>query len=71
YYNRAPVWDPGIGSRDIPASLFYTTKPSYFGDLAWPPIGPDVSGMVGTTPAKARWEAYASSGNLAELFRDR
>lgn len=43
-------------------------KPSWFGSLDWPPFGPDVNGIVKTIPAKARWDAYISSGNLSDLF---
>ena len=69
YYNAAAVWAGGI-TRSIPNSLFYDSKPTYFGSLAWPAIGPDVSGLVMDTPAKARWDAYLISGNIADLFAD-
>jgi hypothetical protein len=69
YYNKAVVWDSSIVSRTIPDSLLYTSKPTFFGSLQWPPIGPDVSGLVTSIPARARWIAYLSSGNLDDLFR--
>jgi hypothetical protein len=49
YPNSVPtVGDTGIGQRALPASLYYSTKPSWFGSLPWPPIGPDVTnGNVG------------------------
>lgn len=68
YVNLATMWDPTIVARDIPASMAYLAKPSYFGARQWPPIGPDVSGYATHTPASARWAAYAASGNLADLF---
>ena len=68
YYNRGTVWDPGIVSRTLPESLFYTAKPAYFGTAPWPPIGPDVTGLVNDIPAKARWNTFASSGNVGDLF---
>lgn len=37
-------WDAGIAERNIPASLLHAFKPSYFGSLTWPPIGPDTTG---------------------------
>ena len=47
------VWDPAISERTLPASLYRTTKPSWFGSLAWPAFGPDVSSLTnGTIPAK-------------------
>lgn len=70
YVNRSVVWDPGTPSRSLPASLCYDSKPAFFGSLQWPPIGPDVAGLVTPIPAVARWNAYQSSGVLADLFRD-
>ncbi len=68
YYNKATVYQSGV-SQAIPPSLYYTSKPSYFGSLQWPPIGPDVSGLITNIPAQARWAAYLSSGRLDNLFR--
>jgi hypothetical protein len=70
YSHRDVIWDSGISSRTIPDSLFYPSKPAFFGSLQWPPIGPDVSGLVTNTPAKARWNAFLTSGNLDDLFRN-
>ena len=46
--------------QDLPASLIYSSKPAYFGSLAWPPIGPEPvnpsSVLTGTIPAKVRFE---------------
>jgi hypothetical protein len=50
--------------------MFYSSKPAYFGSLQWPPIGPDVAGLVTDSPARARWNAYSTSGNLDILFVD-
>jgi hypothetical protein len=69
YYNHAVVYASGLG-HDVPASLFYSSKPSWFGSLAWPAIGPDVSGYVTDIPAQRRWKNYQSSGNLDDLFTD-
>lgn len=70
FFHRSVIWDPDIVSRQIPDSLFYSSKPSFFGSLQWPPIGPDVAGFVTPIPAKARWDAYSASANLDDLFRD-
>ena len=66
-YNQTTVWDPAISIHTIPDSLFYSSKPSYFGFLQWPPIGPDVPGYVTDIPAKARWNAYLTSGRLRAI----
>jgi len=68
YYNDATQWSDA--DHDIPNSLLYSSKPSWFGALAWPPIGPDVGGYVTSTPAKARWDAYVISGDIDDLFAD-
>jgi PKD repeat protein len=68
YYNKTVVWDNNIASHTLPGSLVYTSKPDFFGTLQWPPIGPDVSGLVTNIPAKARWEAYVRSNNIDDLF---
>lgn len=44
YLNGSTNWDAGIAEQNIPASLLYASKPSYFGSLAWPAIGYDTSG---------------------------
>ncbi len=38
YGNAAPP------SQTLPASFYRSAKPAWFGSVAWPPIGPDVSG---------------------------
>lgn len=68
YFNKAAVWDPEISDQALPASLVYSSKPSYFGSLPWPPFGPDVAGFATRNPAKARWDAYQASGNKSDLF---
>jgi hypothetical protein len=40
YKNRSIAWDPSIPDHGIPNSYFRTSKPAYFGALAWPPFDP-------------------------------
>jgi hypothetical protein len=40
YLNNAIAWDETISDQSIPDSYFRTSKPGYFGDLAWPPFDP-------------------------------
>jgi hypothetical protein len=49
-------------------SYVYTSKPSWFGSVAWPPIGPDVTGGNNDTAGKANkipaqlcWESMGSN----------
>jgi hypothetical protein len=67
YYSKATLYQSGL-SQAIPPSLYYASKPSYFGSLQWPPIGPDVSGLVTDIPAQTRWAAFVSSGRRDDLF---
>ena len=48
----------------IPASLYRTSKPSFFQDSAWPPIGPDVSTKVTEIPAIRRFNAPLPPRNI-------
>jgi len=79
YFNRATRWESseipaGVsvpGDHVIPASYYYTSRPSWFPTgVAWPPIGPDVtgangggngtsdtSGHVNKIPAQLCWES--------------
>jgi hypothetical protein len=54
YVNNKVIWDPAISDHTIPNSLYLSGKPSWWGNLPWPPIGPDKNPMVGTIPAQNR-----------------
>jgi PKD repeat protein len=41
-FNRAQVWRADIADHNIPNSLYLSSKPSWFGNLAWPPFDPAV-----------------------------
>lgn len=42
------IGDTGAGMSALPASLYLSSKPSWWGSTAWPAVGPDVtSGNVG------------------------
>jgi hypothetical protein len=45
YPNSIPTkGDTGAGQAALPASFYLSFKPSWFGSIPFPPIGPDVSG---------------------------
>ncbi len=57
------VWDAANANRTIPASLYRTSKPAFFGSQAWPwvnPQGTTASQRVGVLPAKARYDAMGA-----------
>lgn len=57
YVNGAVIWDPAIADRALPASLYRTSPPPWWGGQPWPPIGPDVAGYYNKIPAQLRYEA--------------
>jgi hypothetical protein len=52
---KGVVWDPSISDHTIPDSLYLSGKPTWFGSLAFPPIGPDRTPMTGQIPAEVRY----------------
>jgi len=50
-------WSSTIASHELPASLYRSAKPAWFGALAWPAFGPapgaPATALVGDIPAKA------------------
>jgi len=69
-YFHGSTFDGNPVDYPIPQSLFYSSKPAFFGSLAWPAIGPDLGTMVNDIPATARWDRFVISGTLADLFAD-
>ena len=56
------TWDGGADHTLMP-SMYYSSKPAFFGTCAWPPFGPDVTGIVGTLPAKNRYQGGSLCGS--------
>jgi hypothetical protein len=56
YIGGGGVWDSSNADHNLPVSLYLSAKPAWFGSLAWPAFGLDLSPMVGTIPAKVRYE---------------
>jgi hypothetical protein len=57
YVTNETKWDAAIADRTLPASYYLASRPSFFGSLPWPAIGPDLSPMVGMIPARQRFES--------------
>jgi hypothetical protein len=58
-------WDPATTLRNLPASLYLSAKPSFFGGLAWPWVdatGATAAERVRVLPAKARYDAGTPNG---------
>jgi hypothetical protein len=58
-------------TETLPNSFYLSAKPSWFGSVAWPPIGPDVTGgniantggHANKNPAQVCYDATAKDGN--------
>ncbi len=60
------IWDPDIPDQNLPDSYYLPSKPDFFGDLQWPPYGPEMdAGNI--LPAQLRMETYLSITYLDEL----
>lgn len=68
------VWDETL-DKDLPASLYKSSKPDFFGNLNWPSIGYPNNINSGTIPAKLRYgqQEYiptetSSSSNVVNIY---
>lgn len=55
YFSESTIWNATNADHTLPASLYLTSKPSWWGTNAWPAIGPDVTPMVSAIPAQVRY----------------
>ena len=60
YTTNSIIWDPSNPDHDLPDSLYLTGKPSWVGNLNWPPFGPDVDFENNKIPAQIRFEQINS-----------
>jgi len=73
----ATIWNGSV-THTLPPSFYKTAKPSWFGSVPWPPIGPDVSGgtvdstilqgHVYANPAEVCYNSTARDANGLKLF---
>jgi hypothetical protein len=58
--NKAVQWNASIPTQTLPASLYLGAQPTWWpAGTPWPWVGPELSPMVGTLPAKARSDQLA------------
>jgi hypothetical protein len=51
-----------LGGGALPKSLYLKAKPAWFGDLNWPPFGPDTDFEKNKLPAQVRFKAMPGRG---------
>jgi hypothetical protein len=57
YATNSTIWNPNNPSRLIPQSLYLMGTPGFWPiGTPWPWVGPDLTPMVGTLPAKDRFD---------------
>ena len=61
YCSNSVVLDASRGDIALPDSMYLSGKPEWFGNLRWPPIGPDRSPMVTAIPAQVRYDSTIRS----------
>ena len=54
--------EESLGAAMLPKSLYLKEKPAWFGDLQWPPFGPDTEFAKNKIPAQVRCEKGRKQG---------
>jgi hypothetical protein len=57
YLTNEVVWTSSLPAQTLPASLYLTAKPGFFGNYQWPWVDPTGSTKLHVLPAKARLDA--------------
>ena len=57
YLTKEVVWSKSLPAQTLPASLYLTAKPGFFGSYQWPWVDPAGSTRLHVLPAKARLDA--------------
>ena len=65
YKTRGVAYWDGGSDHTLRNSMYYTSKPTFFGGCAWPPFGPEGNPSIGTLPAKARFDGDTSCGTTS------
>lgn len=65
-YNKGVVWNSN-DDRTLPSSLYLSGKPSWWGNLQWPSIGPDISPMYPTALGAGKGTPWNGNGSTTKL----
>ena len=64
YKDNGVAASESLGGGTLPKSLYLKEKPEWFGNLAWPPFGPDTDFEKNKIPAQVRFEAMAKTASM-------
>jgi len=56
FANSSITWDSTNSNHTLPASLYLSSEPAWYGSISWPSIGPDVKGYYNENPAEVCFE---------------
>jgi hypothetical protein len=59
YKTKGVAYWEGGSDQAMRQSMYYSSKPSWYGGCVWPSFGPDLSGYVNTTPAQLRYQGQS------------
>ena len=59
-YHNSTLWN-GSDDRVLPASMYLGGKPAWWGNTAWPAVGPDLSPMYPAAPGAGKGTPWGSS----------
>jgi hypothetical protein len=65
YKDQGVPASEALGDAILPPSLYLKEKPAWFGNLAWPPFGPDTDFEKNKIPAQVRFEAMGKMGGVS------
>ncbi len=57
YVTNGVSWDASIANQALPASLYLSAKPAFFGNLQWPWVDPLAATKTAVLPAKQRFDS--------------
>jgi hypothetical protein len=55
YHTNGVAYWAGGANHTLASSMYYASKPAFFGKCAWPAFGPDLMPVTGTNPARERY----------------
>ena len=64
YLTNSTHWED-LAAQAIPQSFYLTAAPCWFGNIPWPPTGPDVAGISNDIPAKHCYDLGLMPGCLS------